>query len=123
MVAHPAVEADELRRRLCIEGPADELDALLAADLSYVHTSGLVDTKESFLERIRSGDLVYSRIESESSSVHDYGQVACIAGVMLIDVVSSGTARSFRCRYVEEWQSTDGGWNLRYWQSTLVPGS
>ena len=118
--SHPAVDADARRRRFCVEGSADDLGPLLAEDLCHIHSSGLLDTKQSFVDRIRSGDLDYKTIDVESSTVRDYGNVTCISGVMLIDVLSSGTVKTFRCRFIEEWQGGPEGWQLRYWQSTFL---
>lgn len=116
---HPVMAVDQARRALCLAADADGLDALLADNLVYVHTSGLDDTKKTFIDRIRSGDLTYHRIEPGEVTVRDHGVVVCVSGHVHIEVTSSGTFKDLRARFVQEWVQRDGRWQLEYWQSTI----
>lgn len=66
------LKADNRRYETMIAGDTDALAELLADELLYTHSSGNTDTKEQYLETIRSGYVVYrsSRVATLSDNAH-----------------------------------------------------
>jgi hypothetical protein len=61
--AHAGVyEAEKRRTRAMVDGDVAALAVLLDIDCRYVHSSGAVDTKAGYLEKLRAGDIGYSWI-------------------------------------------------------------
>lgn len=116
---HPVVAVDRLRRQLCLAADADGLAPLLADDLIYIHTSGLIDTKQTFLSRLASGDLHYHVIDPGAFSVRDHGDAARVSGDVHIEVTASSVFKDLRARFVQVWVRSGDGWQLEYWQSTI----
>jgi ketosteroid isomerase-like protein len=52
------------------------LEQLYADDLIYGHSSGVVDTKTIYLEKLKSGAQHYTTIDREPMQVHVYGDSA-----------------------------------------------
>jgi hypothetical protein len=117
---HPVVEADRRRRELSILADVAALSGYLADDLTYVHTTGVTDTKRTMLDRIESRDLTYHRIELGPHSLSEFGAVVWIDGFADTEVISSGVHKDFTCRFVQLWIRREERWQLRYWQSTIV---
>ena len=60
--AHSVAEAVESLRRAMISGNADSLVMLLADELSYGHSGGLVENKQAFVEKIAIGKSDFQKL-------------------------------------------------------------
>ena len=116
---HPVVALDRLRRERCIAADTTALAPMMTDELIYVHTSGAIDTKQSFLDRVGSGELTYHRIEPGAVVVRDHGVAVRVSGDIHIEVTASSVFKDLYARYVQEWLRTDAGWQLDYWQTTI----
>ena len=96
------------------------LAALLHDDLIYTHSSGMVDSKASYLESLRSGRTQYLRVERRDSQVKLLGDVALIIAGSHIDVIVKGVARSLDLRSLAAWTATLNGWQFVAWQSCSI---
>lgn len=96
------------------------LATLLHDDLIYTHSTGLIDTKASYMESISSGRVQYKRVEIADQQVKLLGDVALIIGGSRIDVVVKGTPKSLTLRSLAAWTSTANGWQFIAWQSCAV---
>jgi ketosteroid isomerase-like protein len=97
------------------------LGELFADDLIYVHSSGLVDTKASYIAAIRSGKFDYRKCERFEEMVRIYGDTALVTGRAVFEAVVEGTAKTIRLRYLNVWTRTNGGWKFVGWQSCPLP--
>src|SRR4051794_4147756 len=85
------------RATAMLEGDADALGYLLDEEVFYAHSSGLTDTRDSFLAKFRLGVFNYTRVESRIDSVVPLGPDAFLAhGSVAIDAVVSGQERAIR---------------------------
>ena len=96
------------------------LATLLHDDLVYTHSSGLIDTKASYMESISSGRVQYQQIELGDQQVKLLGDVAVIIGGSRIDVVVRGTSKSLSLRSLAVWAATAAGWQFVAWQSCAI---
>ena len=97
------------------------LRGLLHEDMIYTHSSGLADTKSSFIDAIASGKFVYRRIENTKESVRLYGDTALVSGQTVIDIDVDGAARRLNLCYLAAWTRTEVGWKFVAWQSAGIP--
>lgn len=97
------------------------LAELFADDLIYVHSSGLVDTKASYIAAIRSGKFDYRKCERFEEKVRVYGDTALVTGRAVFEAVVEGTAKTLRLRYLNVWTRTAAGWKFVGWQSCPLP--
>jgi len=95
----------------------DALNRILSDDLSYVHTSAAIDTKESFTSALASGKLNYESIVSSNSAVRLYGDTALITGNA--DVRVNGNA--FLLQFTNVYIKKDAGWQMVSWHATRLP--
>jgi hypothetical protein len=101
------------------------LENLLADDLTYVHASGKVDTKSSFLAAIRSGQLHYISWQPCNLHVRILGQTALIDGEYAVRVLDSRMQRdpfNVNIFILTAYAHRNGRWQQVAWQSTRDPG-
>jgi hypothetical protein len=115
------LQREDARIAAMIKPDPAALEELLADDLSYVHSSGVVDTKQEFVESVRSGRLKYKSFEREGLASRFYGDVAVLTGRANVMVLSSGAELDVRVRFTEVWVKRDGKWRMAAWHSTRVP--
>jgi len=114
-------EIEQRRFRAMVENNLERLAAVLADDLVYIHSDGEVDSKEEFLQRLRSGSLRYRSIEPTDVRVRTDGNTAIVTGRAKMAVTSGGSDRDVEIRYTAVYIARRYGWQLVSWQSTRIP--
>ncbi len=98
----------------------DRLGKILAADLMYTHSTGLVETREQFAEALKSGRQKYDSITYEDLVVHVYGKTAFAAARVRMTGNSKGQPFDNVLRFLHVWVKNKGGWQLAAHQSARV---
>jgi hypothetical protein len=120
--ADGAVKAAELKRfEAATKNDLDTLGKLLADDLTYTHSTGVVETKAVFLDSLKSGKLQFKTIEPGDLQVRVYGTAAIINGTAKVSVVSEGKPKDITIRFTDVWVNRAGRWQMVAWQSTKLP--
>ena len=96
------------------------LTALLHNDLVYTHSSGVVDTKASYLDALSSGRTRYLNVEQRAQQVKLIGEVAILIGASHIEVDVEKVRKSLDLRSLAVWTATPAGWQFIAWQSCRV---
>ncbi len=93
------------------------LHLILADDLTYVHSNGLIEDKAKHIANIVSGKIVYSTMEPTEINVRVHGRTAYINGI--VQVAGSFQEKPFniRLRYIDVYTKKRGKWRLSAWQS------
>jgi ketosteroid isomerase-like protein len=101
------------------------LNRLLSDDLTYVHTSALLQTKKEFIDSLKSGAIKYvSMTPSEADwKVRIIGNVAIVNGAAAVHVVDHGTDLNFKLRYTTVHTNRSGSWQLLSWEATRFPAT
>jgi hypothetical protein len=98
------------------------LEKIMADDETYVHASGKVDTKTSYLDAIRSGQLHYISWQPKSMQVRVLGKdAAVINGEYAVRVTDSRVkpdAFDIDIFILAVYTRRDGRWQQIAWQST-----
>jgi ketosteroid isomerase-like protein len=113
-------EGEQARFRAMVANDLDKLAPLLADDLVYVHTDGVVESKTEFLQSLRTGTRRYVSIEPNDVRVRTYGNTAVATGQFRAKVISNGADREFDARYTAIYRASGKGWQLVSWQSTRM---
>lgn len=93
------------------------LRKLLADDLTYLHSNGLLENKEQHLANIGSGKLVYKTMEPSEMNVRQHGKSAIVNGVIHVTGNSGEKAFDLQLRYTDVYFKRKGNWQLAAWQS------
>ena len=97
------------------------LEAVLADDLIYTHSSARLDTKRSLIDARVKGTTVYTGVEPSDVKAQDLGDTVVLTGIAQIKVVSNGTPNEFGVRFTDVYTRRNGRWQMVTWQSTRLP--
>lgn len=118
------VGAEAARLDAMISTDLAVLDGLLDESLSYVHSTGRRDGKESLLGFISSGTVRFLEIGHELDEVRQVAAgVAVATGAMRMRLVSGGVEKSISTRTSSVWVSRGSAWNLVVFHGTTLPAS
>jgi hypothetical protein len=97
------------------------LNALLADDLVYTHSSARLDSKQSLIRSMESGTTVYTAIEPSDVKAQDCGDAVVLTGAARIHVTANGNPINFGVRFTDVYVNKGGQWQMVAWQSTRLP--
>jgi hypothetical protein len=112
----------ELRRQSLLHGDIPALSRFLNEQLVYVHSSGKIDTKKSFLESLKSGALTYEGIEDHLTGIFSGPSTSVLTGTVQMRVKTPARVLAFEAHYTAVYfRDKKNGWQLLRWQTTRFP--
>ncbi len=121
-----AAEADVLaaaggRFRAMVRGDWAALDAALADDLTYVHSTARLESKAEHVANLRAGKPHYRGLGPRDRRVRVHGGLGVVNGVSEMHVERGGKEQRFTARYLAVYAQAGERWRLIAWQSTRQP--
>ena len=96
------------------------LEKLLMDDLIYVHATGIVDTKASYIAKIKEKRQVYKSFEQRNPSVNVYGNSAVTFSWVRVTGTNQAGAFDDKIMLIHFWVKQNNGWRLAGHQTTKV---
>ncbi|GAA4397577.1 hypothetical protein GCM10023187_07200 [Nibrella viscosa] len=96
------------------------LEQVLDNDLTYTHSSGNTDSKQTFIQSLKDGKTKYEAIDVQEQTVRVYGNTAIINGLAAVKVTSNNETRTMNLRYTDVYLKRGNDWKLVAWQSLRV---
>ena len=121
ITADEAQNAEQMRQVAQTTNDFDTLEKIFSPDLIYVHSSSVVDSKQSYIESMRSGAVVYKVMRHSDVVVRTFGCIAILTGNGNYDVRVNGKDVNVVLRFHSVWKKTDGELKYVSWQSTRIP--
>jgi ketosteroid isomerase-like protein len=97
------------------------LDAALADDLTYVHSTARLESKAEHIANLRAGKPHYRGIAPRERRARVHGDIGIVNGVSEMHVERDGKDQRFTVRYLAVYAKAAGQWRMIAWQSTRVP--
>jgi len=97
------------------------LDAALADDLTYVHSTARLESKAEHVANLRAGRPHYRGIAPRDRRVRVHREIGIVNGVSEMHVERDGAAQRFTVRYLAVYAKAGAEWRMIAWQSTRVP--
>jgi ketosteroid isomerase-like protein len=117
-----AVLDAEDRRYEALMGPdLPTLERLFHDRLSYAHSSGVRDTRDEYLEKVRSGYYDYQRLDHPVERVEVVGDTALVVGRMTADLRVDGMQKTIDNLALAVWTRAGGEWQLLAYAPTRLP--
>lgn len=102
---------ESLRKALLMADKA-QLEQLAAAQLSYGHSSGKVQTKPEFVDGVVTRKTVVKSLDFPELTVAVAGDAAIARHLYVSDSETDGKPNHTRIGVLAVWQKQDGGWKL-----------
>ena len=115
------IDLDKKRMTAMAQKDVATLNALLADDLVYTHSSARLDTKQSLIGNMESVSTVYTSVVPSNVKAQDLGDTVVLTGECKISVMSNGKPNSFGVRFTDVYANRGGKWQMVTWQSTRTP--
>ena len=112
------VQLEARRRQAMIDDDMAFLENIYSNDLTYSHSDGKSDSKDSYLQGMRAGIWNYRGFESRQEHIRRIGECAVVTGLIDMDVVIRGEPMLLNSRYISIWREGETGWQMMAWQST-----
>jgi uncharacterized protein (TIGR02246 family) len=98
------------------------LSRMLADDLVYTHSTGVIDTKADYLNKMKSGAQKYEAIEHSDTNIRTYGDDTGVVNTRVrMAGATKGTPFNNQLLMTHVWIKKDGRWQLVAHQTTLLP--
>ena len=129
----PSLRADDVRTaRLTADDDArvaamkaadrEKLTAIFSADLRYAHSSGTVDTKQSYIESLTSGRTKYLTLDYEERAfTFPAPGIALMTGRAHVKVANATGEVDMQLSFLSVWREENGKWRFLAWQSCKLP--
>ena len=115
------LQADDRRFDAMRKGDWAALDAVLADDLTYVHSTARLETKAEHVGNLKAGKPHYRGIVPRDRKARVHGNVGIVTGVSEMHVENAGKEQRFTVRYLAVYVKAGDNWRMIAWQSTRVP--
>jgi len=115
------VAAQRARFDATIAGDRAALERLMADDIVYLHSTGRIDTKRSFIDSVIERGLPYRGFDIETQQVSVFGDAGYHTAVILLTQRGAAGEHSHRSRCTSVWARRSGDWQEVLWQATRLP--
>ena len=115
------LSADDRRFEAMRKADWPALEAALADDLTYVHSTARLETKAEHVGNLKAGKPHYRGIAPRERKVRVHGGVGVVNGVSEMHVENAGKEQRFTVRYLAVYAKAGSVWRMTAWQSTKVP--
>ncbi len=116
-----ALKAEQDRYAAQMKGDVAAMQRLIGDDLVYIHSSTVQDTKASFIESIRSGNVKYRKMKRGEVKVRTYGCIAIVSGGAGFEVTVKGEDRTLNLLFHAVYAKRAAGIQFVSWQATKLP--
>ena len=100
------------------------LDAILADDSVYIHSTAVGENKQGYLDGVQDGLYEYGSIDSDDVSVRYCGDVAIQTGTVRMTVSARGHPKTpIALLFTLVWKREAQGWRLWQRQATRLVGA
>lgn len=121
VTADEALKAEDARYVAQMSNDFSAMEKMFSPELVYTHTSAVVDNKQSYIESMRSGKVVYKVMRRSEVQVRTFGCIAILTGNGNFDVTVNDKDVNVLLRFTSIWQKKDGAMQYISWQSTRIP--
>jgi len=97
-----------------------KLDKMYDNDLIYAHSTGTVETKMAYMEKLKSGKQKYTAIDYIQSTYRVHENAAVAHSIVVMKGTSATGPFDNKLLMTHTWFKTDGGWRLITHQTTQI---
>lgn len=108
--------------RAQVAGAVADIEPMLCADLRYLHSTGVAETREGYLAGVAGRLYEYGRIESRDVRLCVSEDLAIQDGIVDMTVSAQGAPKTLiHLLFCLVWRREGALWKLLYRQATRIP--
>jgi len=108
--------------RAQVAGAVEGIEPFLSADLRYLHSTGVAETRGEYLAGVAGRLYEYGRIESRSVRLNVSEDLAIQDGIVDMTVSAHGARKTLvHLLFCLVWRREGAQWKLLYRQATRIP--
>ena len=105
-----------------VAGVSADIAPMLSADLRYLHSTGVAETRAEYLAGVDDRLYEYGRIDSRDTRLIASGDLAIQDGIVDMTVSAHGAPKQLiHLLFCLVWRREAGAWKLLYRQATRIP--
>lgn len=112
----------EVFRLALLSGDKAQLTQITTPELSYGHSSGVLENQEQFVEKLSSGKSDFVKIDISNETIALYKNAAVVRHELNADINDGGKPGTVKLKVVLFWVETKMGWQLASRQAVKIPG-
>ncbi len=112
---------EDRRYEAMLRGDHEVLADLCDPELTYTHSDGSRDSRDSYLQRVRDGFFDYQRLDHQTDRTILAGDCALVVGRMSGDVLINTAVRQLNSACLAVWVRRAGRWQFLAFQPTQFP--
>ncbi len=97
------------------------LDKLTADELSFGHSTGVVENKSEFVNNVLTGPTTFFKIDISNQSVNPAGDIAIVRNISSISGTSKGQPLEIKIGVLMIWKKQGDNWKLLARQGYKLP--
>lgn len=94
------------------------LEKLVAEEVTYSHSSAMMENKKQMIDAMLSPDMKYESLDMEGTTYRIYGNTALVQTKMTVKNVQKGERKTLPLSVLMVWTKKNGNWQLVARQST-----
>ena len=115
------LDREQALYRAQIGGSIEQIEPLLGADLVYIHSTGVAESKDEYLAGVAYRLYEYGMIESRDTRLQVFDEVAIMHGVVDMTVSAHGAAKQLiHLLFCLVWVRQGDAWLLDFRQATRI---
>ncbi len=103
-------EIEAARIDATIHADGDALERIMSDDLVWIHATGRIDSKESWLQKVKSGTVKYTKMESSDVQYRVYGETVVVTGKGVTAFINKDGEKSANVCYTTVYVKREGAW-------------
>ena len=111
----------EVLRQAMIDADGKKLKELTSENLSYGHSSGIIQNQAVFIEKIVSGESDFVSIEFQNQTIEIVGDAAIVRHNLAAHTKDSGVDKDIKIGIMLIWQKQKNKWMLIARQAYKLP--
>ena len=107
-------DLEDIRARASMNEDWETLECMLSDNILYSHSTGYVDTKSSYFQKLRAGNIRYLSVKPQMEFVSDHLENMLIGvGRLSLLVEIDGLKKEINGRFMSVWNQSNGEWKLQ----------
>ena len=115
------IQAEKGWAKAVLARDAAGLEKIYTAELIYAHSTGTVETRQMYLDRLKGGKQRYDDIQFEKTIVKVYGDAAVAHSIARMTGKNDSGPFNDHLMMIHFWVKQGGAWRLAAHQTTKIP--